>query len=637
MTSHQTLAACLAWGRQHDDKDIRRDAGRLEKLCSWRRLSPSDLAKTPADIRYYLADIAPRFDRSDARLARDLDGQFKADTYQQYQRSGRRLIDLFTGEAHAAAARRARSDAWADLMTLLDRLATAGLVSRGRFRSLKVLADVARRVGLLPKDITPDQLHALRAALRHVSEWDRVLKALRFLDTLRVHAILNENLPPVPFGKVETSWRRVFIIPQPVSDMIDAWVDRAGREQIDDPRFKRLAQPLSDDARARFRSVLRNFVYTSEEIGEARLAEIDDLYQLFSTSIIDATIGHWIETSSDPGGLSIRSIADYSFDLVIILARNGVSEQASYLHGLRKAHHDIKKGDDLGETMSAKNKTWCRRLLTDERKIEIFDTQHILYWEEAKAALAEARAAGLDLKGLMASNRIETLPRKARSLAKRTVAKARRFGTCAAFAAIEIEGAPFRKTNTLDLNSGGPRATFFDNSQGPDPRFTIIIPNEQLKNGKALTKRGEELPPIDIRDVSPADHGFAILRWFIDEIRPLFPNFTQTNHLFPACDGQKARLATRTFDTWMFQCSNTVGLPLTPHNFRHGYVSIQYAVDRTCLGDLAILLGDAESTLRDHYQFIDAARTAREIQDSIRVRREARREAWRPVPMRRAA
>jgi hypothetical protein len=56
--------------------------------------------------------------------------------------------------------------------------------------------------------------------------------------------------------------------------------------------------------------------------------------------------------------------------------------------------------------MSQKNQSWCRALLADEKKIEIFDTQHVLYWEEAKEALAEALAAKLDLRELVASNRL---------------------------------------------------------------------------------------------------------------------------------------------------------------------------------------------------------------------------------------
>jgi integrase len=568
---------------------------------------------------------------------RDLDGEFGVDTYKQYQRAGRRLIDRFTGELNAAAERRARTDAWAVLIARLDDLAATGLIARGRVSTVKSLADIARRVGLLPKDLLPDQIDVLRAAIRHSSEWDKVLKALRFLDSVRVHALLGGHLPAAPFGQVETKWRRVFVIPPSVGDQIDVWVDRAAREQIEDARFAHLAAPRSEDYRARLTAALRNYCYTAEETGEVCLADTACLSELFKATVIDATVGHWIEISSKPGGLSLGSIADYCSDLLVLLSRNGFGEFASYLAGLCDVHRDIRAGRIQRKTMSQKNQAWCRALLADEKKIEIFDTQHFLYWEEAKQALAEARAANLDLKDLVASNRIEKLPKKTRSIAKGILRRVRMFGTCAAFAAIELEGAPFRKTNTLDLMRDGPKQTFFDHSDHPDPHFTIIIPNELLKNGDALTRRGEELPPIEIRDISPSDRGYAIMRWFIDEIRPLFPGSDTSAFLFPSCGGGSERLAERTFDTWLYLCSSAVKLPLTPHNFRHGYVSIQYAADRSSLGDLAIILGDTESTLRRYYRFIDRSRTAREIQDSVRSRREARHGAWRPVPMRRAA
>jgi hypothetical protein len=632
-----TLAACLAWGEAHESANIRTEAGQLQRLCVWRQFTPEDLEKTQASLTLYLAEIAPRFEAKNARLVRDLDGEFEIDTYKQYQRAGRRLLDRFTGELDAAAERKARTDAWSILIALLHDLAAAGLVAKGRLPALIALADIARRADLLPKDIVPQQLDVLRAAIRHSSEWDKVLKALRFLDSLRVHSLLADHLPAVPFGRVDTSWRRVFNIPQPVSHQIDEWVDRAAREQIGDARFAHHAGRLSDKYRCRLAAALRNYSYTAEEAGAARLAEISCLSELFGSEVIDATVGYWLETSSEPGGLSLPSISDYCSDLMTILSRNDLCDPAGYIGGLCDVQRDIRTGRIQRKTMSQKNQAWCRTLLADEKKIEIFDTQHVLYWEMAKEALAEARAARLDLKDLVASNRIETLPRKTRSLAKDILRRARMFGTCAAFAAIELEGAPFRKSNTLNLMMDGPKQTFFDHSDHPHPHFTIIIPNELLKNGEALTLRGEELPPIEIRDVSPGDRGYAILRWFIDEIRPLFHEGGQSGRLFRACGAGEKGLATSTFDLWLFLCSSAVKLPLTPHNFRHGYVSTQYAVDRSCLGDLAMLLGDTESTLRRHYRFVDRSRTAREIQESVRIRREARHDAWRPVAMPRAA
>jgi hypothetical protein len=402
----RTLAACLAWGQAHEDCDVRTEASRLKGLCVWRAFKQKDLEQKPADLSLYLTEIAPRFDKKNARLVRDIDGKFEVEIYKQYQRAGRRLIDGFTGELEAAAERKARIDAWSVLIARLEELTTAGLIARGRISALRALADIARRADLLPKDLAQDRLDVLRAAIRHSSEWNKVIKALQFLDSVRVHAVLSEHLPAKPFGKIDASWRRVFILPKHISDQIEKWIDLAAREQVKDVRFAHLAEPLSGAYRSRLTSALRNYTYTAEEAGAVCLTEIADLSELFEPAVIDATIGYWFEISSERGGLSLRSIADYCSDLLVLLSRNGLSELASYLGGLCDVHRDIRTGRVQGKTMSQKNQSWCRALLADEKKIEIFDTQHVLYWEEAKEALAEALAAKLDLRELVASNRL---------------------------------------------------------------------------------------------------------------------------------------------------------------------------------------------------------------------------------------
>jgi hypothetical protein len=632
-----TLAACISWGATHEISNRRTEAGRLKSLCEWRGVTMADLAQMAASVPLYLEKIAPKFDATDEDLVRDLEGKYSFDTYQQYQRAGCRLIKHFTGEYDAAAERKARNDEWSPLISLLWDLASAGLVSKASIATVEQLADICRRINLGPRDLEPDRIPDLRAVILHTTEWPKVLKALRFLDRSRIHPCLLVLLPDAPFGRIDDSWRRVFILPPKISEMVEAWASRASREKVADERFEKYAEPLSAKTFSHRRTVLRNYVSTADEAGAVSLAEVCDLAELFEPAVIDATIEHWVETSSAPGGLTFRSISDYCDELLVILSRNGLADEADYLDGLRCAHRHIKAGRRESSIMAAKNQTWCQTLLASDEKVEVFETQHVLYWKTAKEALAEADAAGLNLRDLVTPKSLARLPKKKRVLAGKLIAKARKFGVCAAFAAIELEAAPFRKTNTLDLAWKGPTPTFFDHSSSADPHFTIIIPNELLKNGKSLTKRGEQLPPIEIRDKVPSDHGFKILRWYIDEIRPLFAGARHSSRLFPSCLAGSGRLSDTAMDLWLFQCSTAIGLPLTPHNFRHGYVSIQYEADRSCLGDLAIIMAISESTLRRHYRFIDRIRTVREVQDKFRHLRQARREAWHPILLRASA
>jgi hypothetical protein len=414
--------------------------------------------------------------------------------------------------------------------------------------------------------------------------------------------------------------------------MIESWVETAARTQIDDHRHRQYAEPLSAAARNRFRAALRNFAHTAQETGLVSLSGLADLSELFHDAVVEATLGRWGQMIGEPGGLSRRSASDYVRDLCLLLDRNGLAGPAENLRGRRNYHPDLRRGKEEGKMMSPKTQSWCRKLLSDPRRSSLFETQHIEYWRIAREALEAAREAKLDLRMLANPDRMAELPLKSRSLANHLLRRARMFGTLAAFSAIELEGAPFRKSNVLDFTMRGKRTRFFDHSTATSPHFEIIVPNDELKNGHFLTRRQQEIPPIQIEDVVETDHGFRILRWFLDEIRPLFPNAENSDYLFLALKKGKPRLATGTFDDWLRVCSSEIGIPLTAHNFRHGYVSIQYNEDPSCLEDLAAVLGDTASTLRRHYAFIDRVRQRRAVQESIRERRMKRNAACRPIP-----
>lgn len=75
---------------------------------------------------------------------------------------------------------------------------------------------------------------------------------------------------------------------------------------------------------------------------------------------------------------------------------------------------------------------------------------------------------------------------------------------------------------------------------------------------------------------------------------------------------------------WLSECSAKIGLPLLPHNFRHGLTTIEIFHDPTCYPELETLTGDTERTLRQNYAFIDRERQTRTLQQK-RYERRARR------------
>jgi len=201
------------------------------------------------------------------------------------------------------------------------------------------------------------------------------------------------------------------------------------------------------------------------------------------------------------------------------------------------------------------------------------------------------------------------------------------FGAIAAFAAIALEGAPFRRSNILGLRYRGHERTFFSHLSEPDPFCVIEIPNHEVKNGPSLDLRGKTLPRIELRkwEDGPQDYAPEILAWYLETVRPLFGGAAETETLFPpvmnAHPQPRDHIAKGTFDLWLAHCSAEIDLPLTSHRFRHARCSIALEFAECSLPELADYLGDAHDTIGNYYAFIDRDRAAKRHQQNISNRR----------------
>jgi len=117
---------------------------------------------------------------------------------------------------------------------------------------------------------------------------------------------------------------------------------------------------------------------------------------------------------------------------------------------------------------------------------------------------------------------------------------------------------------------------------------------------------------------------YRILSFFLARIRPLFGGADHSEHLFPKIEPEPGALVISTFDGWLAECSDKIGLFLLPHNFRHGLCTIEIFHDPTCYAALETLTGDTEKTLRQHYAFIDRERQSRSLQEKRYERRAQR-------------
>ena len=414
---------------------------------------------------------------------------------------------------------------------------------------------------------------------------------------------------------------RISTLPEPLQNAISNWVEVAAREQVDDPRHAHMAAALSASTRATYSAGTSLYIQTLLELFPNLSNEVD-LKHLFSENNVDCVLAAWGRNSD----LKTRTLAGYAADLGSLLHRNGLPDAGAYVRGLTKVLPYLVAGRSAGKTMSPKVKKWCQSLLHDPRKTALFQIQHLEYYRRALEVLAVAKQHGLDLKTISKPAVLATLPDKERSSAKAVLRQVRMFGMMAAYAAIALEGAPFRRQNMLSLRHTGPNKTMHLHLGGRTPNVIIKFPNEELKNGRFLSERGEELEPITIEKRGAGDHAVEIIKFYLREIRPLFPEADKTHALFPPLEKAVTSndgFVAGTFYIWLAETSGAIGLPMNSHNYRHGYCSIDINEGRRSMEDLAKILGDSVAVVQRNYAWINAKQSVLNVQkDTARRRAE---------------
>ena len=612
------MRAAWEYGKAHSDPTVRQYADNLWKILKWGGVSPTgrgDPAELPADVRTYLG-FAPKYDERNAALNRDMIWSVK--TYKQYQRTGRCLIEVFDGSRAAKTARKAiDDDGWADLSRKARILADAGLIAPQRLAGLAAIEDVSRSMSTEPFELDHDGIVAFKEHALSPKQWDQIKRGAKLLEDFRRFPTLASLLPARPIGPIETSWRTRLEIPERLLVEISGWVEAATTiwpEGCETPEVREAhATRHAPGSVGIFQAGLRRYV---DAVGRRRgIAATETLGDLFGEIDIYGVARFWEQGSARPGGLSKRTMFQYMSRIGLALARVGHADKAAIVRRAIRNVPTLNEGRLASRRMSPKSETWCSALLADEARIRAFELLHKLCRDRAQAALDEAEAREIDLvaaaKDPDVLRRMKSAKRK---IARRLLKRARKFGVVAAFAAIELEGAPFREENTLGLMKSGAGQTFFDHSKGADPHFRIVIPNELLKNGRQMTERGEELPPVHIRRRGTADAGVEILNFYLERIRPLFPRAALCGALFPSLEADSPHLQANTFSNWLLDASIECGLPMTSHNFRHGRCSIEINDDPNCIEELAVLprrrSRDGETVLRVSGQEPDHGRPA---------------------------
>lgn len=522
----------------------------------------------------------------------------KVETYQKWRRHCRRAIEVATGAAAEKAALRARQDGWTELLTAIKLHSTdGGVVHPASAGPVAKLSDIARRAGIEPWQLADaGVLDQLEEAFATPADLQIVRRAQKFL---KGHACIPEIAAVLPTEPVPIfpTRREHAALPPHIDAYLVQLVDRAGSKR--DEVMGEDADAVAKTTKTAWLSALRHHVRTLPDcLAEpavdytqpiTNLETVNDLAGLFDRGHLFATLRRTKELEHLPGHISQVSAYNYYTDILTILWRNNPEVDefgdqldpdaptliAAQTHRAIKNTRFMEEGRELAQGMTAKNQAWCEALVTDKTQRNRFRRMHLTMMEAANDIIEAARSEG-------------------RPLTKDEIIQVRQIGTCAAACAIEFAGRPIRKGNVLGLRLHGTRRNFFTPEKGR-AQYSFVLHADETKSGKE-----EPETPLQAKLGGP-----KVLDWYRKVIRPLFPHHRKSIYLFPAIEAVGEGLGHKTFDGWFQRAASAAKLPMTFHQWRHGYASLLLKASWSNLPHAAQMLGNTPGVCGRNYAWIN--------------------------------
>lgn len=424
-------------------------------------------------------------------------------------------------------------------------------------------------------DVDTDVAYCLYRAATTTAAKDAVVEALRLIDQSRVitDRRIQRILPAQPIGFVRPERVEKVVIPGSLLQELETWVHLAtrGRWSITDNAFVGGVSPKP------YLNAAKKIITTAERAGALKLAGLNTIASAFDERVLVAVVRKLrdLHKKNEIGAITPRTARGYFECLIPLLERNG--EDTSSVKMIRDTDRWLKTGRRSRTEMAPHVRSFCRSVVTDMNARIRFLSLHI---QLRKKAILHLKAAQM------------TMGREA----ERHLEKARRFGTCAAFAALETDAIPARVSSVLKTTFRGSGAWLcLGHRKTDDGR--LMIPAAFVKNGKPLFATISATSRL---------RGLETLRWYEEFIRPLFSDHRDNDHFFPAVQKQGQPLPYATFKSWWSDCAAECGFPgLNPHMFRHGQASILVAENPGNWPLVAARLGDTEAVCRDNYAWID--------------------------------
>ena len=429
------------------------------------------------------------------------------------------------------------------------------------------LSHIAIQHRLRPADLDANRLASLGSLLTS-NERQQVQRALKALTRFRELVGLDDLLPIEPFP--ERPWTpiaRIDDLPRSLVAEIAAWIDRSSGAAFD-PVDQTMRGGNSKADRVIKDTALRRYCATARKLEAVALPDAS-LEAFFRKNVATAVVRAW-----KADGLTPRSIWTYLRNCVTVAARNGVD--VSWLEDLKENSSTVQEGKTSSGAMCPKVVAFCKKVLDQTAMQTRLLTLHIRARRVAQAILDRAHAAGRDLTG-------------------REVERVRQLGSVAVFSAIETVAAPFRIENTLSTVFRGDvdRTLFLPTSASNFAKF--VYPERVTKNGQQ----------IEVKLIEDRRHGLDTLMWYLRVIRPLYPHHETSNFLFPSVEKPGARIRNTVFREWFRKITRSLGVPMTPHNFRHALASMMIRARPGSWDEIAALLGNTPETVMKYYAWVN--------------------------------
>ncbi|PVA06621.1 hypothetical protein DC363_08800 [Thalassorhabdomicrobium marinisediminis] len=486
------------------------------------------------------------------------------------------VLKRFDGTMDAERELRAKEDDW---NILLD--AVRNDLPKGRMKavSVSVFANECRRSDLKPNQLAekkieeicqcmpPEHYAIIRKATKYIQELKSISQSKSLSALLPVRDIVLTS------GARRSPLRK---LPDCLNEQAETLVLQIARGDYDEI-LDEYGRHASDGAIGVFRAALRKFVQIAIELNILD-PETDPLQKVFEKNVFIECMRAIIADQDPSRSISKRTLHTYVGRMIAMAAHCGYP--VDFMKQSMKTNRILRQGYADSQVMAKQPEKFCRKLLGDRTAEITFHSLHVTFMDNSKRILRGGQSSPND------EYRIN------------------RFGVLAAMSSISLWGSPLRIENLRNLQLFGPEANLLMPKRKGQP-VKITICGKETKNRR----------PIDAQILDNRTRAVEVLRWFIQEIRPRFPTASNSNYLFP---GYKAdRLSSTAFGNALYSHTRDLGIPMHPHNFRHGLATLYLRDHPGEYGQAARLLHNTSATVRKHYAWIDVERELFEVQREI--------------------